>query len=134
MPAKLLSLIAFALAAAAPVTSANSPLQSAAQVIERHPPIYPETAIENGIEGLVLLQLEIEENGRPKNIELQDQNVNPMLAEAAIDTVSQWTFRPALLNGEPVSSQLTVPVRFQLLEPQRTHRGSVFDRTAPWIR
>ncbi len=38
----------------------------------------------------------------------------PMLDEAAVDAVQQWTFTPTLLNGQPVALIMTVTVNFTL--------------------
>jgi protein TonB len=37
-----------------------------------------------------------------------------MLAQAALDAVRNWRYRPYLLNGEPVEVQTTVNVTFTL--------------------
>jgi protein TonB len=37
-----------------------------------------------------------------------------LLAQAAIDAVSQWRYRPYVLNGEPVDVQTQVTVNFIL--------------------
>ena len=37
-----------------------------------------------------------------------------LLQRAALDAVSQWRYRPDLLNGEPVEVETTVNVRFSL--------------------
>ena len=39
---------------------------------------------------------------------------HPMLLRAAIDAVSQWRYRPYLLNGEPVEVDTTITVNFTL--------------------
>jgi protein TonB len=36
----------------------------------------------------------------------------PLLAQAAIDAVRQWVYRPTLLNGVPVEVATTVEVNF----------------------
>ena len=50
---------------------------------------------------------------------MQDVQVasgHPMLAFAALDAVRQWTYRPTLLNGEPVEVVSVVDVNFTLKE------------------
>jgi protein TonB len=37
-----------------------------------------------------------------------------MLQQAALDAVSQWRYRPYLLNGQPVDVETTVNVIFTL--------------------
>ena len=39
---------------------------------------------------------------------------HPMLLRAAIDAVSQWRYRPYLLNGEPVEVETQITVNFTL--------------------
>jgi hypothetical protein len=41
-------------------------------------------------------------------------NVEEEFETSAIAAVRQWTFSPALVNGEPVSATVTVPVEFGL--------------------
>jgi len=41
-------------------------------------------------------------------------DVNPGLAKAALDAVSQWIYSPTLLNGQPVETLTTVTVTFEL--------------------
>ncbi|SPF48391.1 hypothetical protein SBA4_3900001 [Candidatus Sulfopaludibacter sp. SbA4] len=40
--------------------------------------------------------------------------VDPRLAKAALDAVSQWQYQPALLNGEPVETITTITLDFKL--------------------
>ena len=51
-------------------------------------------------------------DGRVKEVSLLDGE--PALAQAAIDAVRQWVYRPTLLNGEPVEVRTTVDVDFTL--------------------
>ena len=37
---------------------------------------------------------------------------HPLLREAALGAVRQWTYKPAMLNGEPVESRTQVRVNF----------------------
>jgi protein TonB len=39
---------------------------------------------------------------------------HPMLASAAIDAVSQWRYRPYVLNNEPVEVETQITVNFSL--------------------
>jgi TonB family protein len=75
-------------------------------------PVYPEEAKANGIQGLVILQVLIDIDGRV--VDAQILRGHPLLNEAAIDAVTQWEFTPTLLNGDPVQVQLTVTINFTL--------------------
>jgi len=54
----------------------------------------------------------ISTDGTIKNLTLVSGH--PMLVPAAIAAVSQWRYRPYLLNGEPVEVESTINVSFIL--------------------
>lgn len=39
---------------------------------------------------------------------------HPMLSPAAIEAVSQWRYRPYILNGEPIEVETQITVNFTL--------------------
>jgi protein TonB len=39
---------------------------------------------------------------------------HPLLRQAAIDAVSQWVYRPTILNGQPVEVEAPIDVIFNL--------------------
>ena len=39
---------------------------------------------------------------------------NPLLVDAAVNAVKQWTYRPTYLNGKPVQVLTDVDVKFTL--------------------
>jgi outer membrane biosynthesis protein TonB len=41
-------------------------------------------------------------------------DIDPDLARAAVEAVSQWRFRPTLLNGQPIGVVSTIAVRYTL--------------------
>ena len=79
----------------------------------RHvPPIYPQIARANGVQGIVILEAVISETGRVRDVRVLRSI--PLLDNAAIDAVRQWQFTPTLLNGQPVPIVMTVTVSFEL--------------------
>jgi len=74
--------------------------------------IYPEEAKAAGIEGVVVMQITIGEDGSVTNAVVV-RSV-PMLDEAAIESVLQWQYQPTLLNGMPVEVEMFVTVSFTL--------------------
>ncbi|MBI2222958.1 MAG: energy transducer TonB [Acidobacteria bacterium] len=75
-------------------------------------PLYPEAARQARIEGVVILEILIDEGGR-----VQDARVLrsvALLDEAALDAVKQWRFSPSILDDQPVKVVLTVEVNFAL--------------------
>ena len=41
---------------------------------------------------------------------------HPLLRQAALDAVSQWVYRPTILNGQPVEVEAPIDVIFTLHE------------------
>jgi protein TonB len=75
-------------------------------------PIYPPLALEARVQGPVVLECVIGEDGRVSEVAVRSGH--PLLDSAAIDAVRQWTYTPTLLNGVRVSVVLTVTVDFRL--------------------
>ena len=75
---------------------------------------YPEEAAKQGIQGRVMVQFIIDEQGNvtePKVI----QGADPLLDQAAIDLISgspQWT--PGRQRDVPVKVSMTIPINFAL--------------------
>jgi periplasmic protein TonB len=49
-------------------------------------------------------------------LSLRVMSGHPWLAQAALDAVRQWVYRPTLLNGEPVEVLTQIDVNFKLAE------------------
>lgn len=80
------------------------------------PPDYPIAARRRGIEGLVLLSVEVSPSGRAASIRIAESSGSRLLDEAAQRAVEQWRFSPARHAGLPVASFVEIPVRFRLLQ------------------
>ena len=77
-------------------------------------PVYPPKARAKKIQGRVLLIVVIDESGKVED-DIQVVDSIPMLDQAAIDAVHQWTFSPARDDGgNPVRVWLQVGVPFSL--------------------
>jgi len=75
-------------------------------------PVYPAAAKEQGIEGVVILELLINETGAVQEVKVL-RSV-PLLDESAIEAVLQWVYTPTLLNGQPVKVFYNITVAFSL--------------------
>ncbi len=75
--------------------------------------VYPEEALEKGIEGTVLLTVFVDESGNPLKIEFE-KSVHPLIDEAALEAVYKTKFIAGRKDGKPVASELMVPVQFKL--------------------
>lgn len=84
------------------------------KLIRRMEPAYPALARQVHLQGVVVIDAIIDEQG---NItEMKVVSGPPLLIQAAIDAVRQWKYQPTYLNEQPVSVQLNVIVNFRLSE------------------
>jgi protein TonB len=79
------------------------------------PPAYPRDALRLRAEGTVLLQVLVDSDGRPLEVQVQSSSGNRSLDEAARKHVlKRWSFRPAMQDGRAVQAIGLVPVAFAL--------------------
>lgn len=77
-------------------------------------PAYPLIAKAAHKEGVIVLQATISTTGTIENLRVVSGD--PMLRQAALDAVSNWRYRPYLLNGQPVEVETTVNVIFKMTQ------------------
>ena len=82
------------------------------QLISSVPPAYPQLARSQRISGDVKIDALIDENGRVTSMKVVGGPV--LLHQAAMDSLHQWKYRPATLDGKAVSMHLVVTVQFRL--------------------
>ncbi len=78
-------------------------------------PVYPEDARKRRIEGLVIMGVRTDRDGRIARVRIL-RSV-PGLDEAAETAVKQWVYAPVIVKGKPSPAVFTVTVRFQLDGP-----------------
>ncbi|MBI2226587.1 MAG: energy transducer TonB [Betaproteobacteria bacterium] len=88
-----------------------------ARYLHNPPPPYPWQARRMGIEGRVVLQVEILQNGNTGRIEIRQSSGHELLDQAAITAVGGWRFDPARIAGAPITAWADVPISFRLTEP-----------------
>lgn len=86
---------------------------AAGMLMKRVPPTYPFTAKARRIQGTVILAAVIGKDGKLRDLEVLSSPA-PVLAEAALDAVKHWEYRPYLLNGAPVEVESLINVVFSL--------------------
>jgi len=77
-------------------------------------PVYPGTALSNGVEGLVRLSVLVGLSGAAEQIEVKASSGAVELDAAAVQAVRQWRFSPAAQSGAALASWFEIPVRFTL--------------------
>ena len=75
-------------------------------------PKYPAEAGRARIEGTVVLLAVIGKDGAVEDVRVEKGL--PVLAQAAIEAVKQWRYRPYVLNGEPVEVDSQITINFTL--------------------
>jgi protein TonB len=83
-------------------------------VVHRVDPEYSEEARKARYSGVVIVYMEIDQTGRPRNLKIV-KGVGLGLDEKAIEAVSQWRFKPGLKDGRPVVWSGEVECAFHLL-------------------
>lgn len=82
-----------------------------ARLIRSVPPVYPALAKSTRVSGDVLVDALIDATGDVKSAKVISGPA--LLQQAAIDTVRQWKYEPARLDGQAVAMHLSVTVRFR---------------------
>ena len=77
-------------------------------------PAYPPIARKLGLEGIVLLRVDVNAKGAPEKIAIAQTSGATLLDEAAMKAVQAWTFVPARRGDTPIAHPVEVPIRFQL--------------------
>ena len=75
-------------------------------------PVYPQDAKDAKIQGAVVLRAVIGKDGVVEN--LQVVSGPEKLRRPSLDAVRQWTYKPYLLNGQPVEVDTTITVTYSL--------------------
>lgn len=66
-------------------------------------PVYPPRALARGIEGWVILEFTITEQGTVKDLRVVDSKPkNKIFHNAALEAASRWKYKPRIIAGEPV--------------------------------
>ena len=85
---------------------------SAPEVLHRVEPVYPKDAVAARVEGVVVVEATVDEQGNV--IAVKVLRSIGSLDQAAIDAVSQWRYSPLRVNNQPAQFVLTVNVTFRL--------------------
>lgn len=92
-------------------------IRVAARVVEANlihdvPPQYPPEAGRERIEGTVVLLAVIGTDGAVKDVQVESGP--ELLAQAAMEAVKQWRYKPYLLNGVPVEIYSRITINFTM--------------------
>jgi protein TonB len=90
-----------------------SPAQLSADIAP--PPPYPTMAKRRGIDGLVMLRILVDSQGRPQEGRIETSSGSNLLDQAALKFVLRhWHFHAAMQDGVAVPAYALVPIEFVL--------------------
>ena len=98
---------------AAPVIADTEP-DYKASYLNNPPPAYPMVARRNGLQGRVVLNVEVLADGICGQINIHKSSGYAMLDNAALQTVRTWRFMPARQAGRAVDKWFMIPIQFYL--------------------
>lgn len=86
--------------------------EMAKYIIYKVPPVYPQEAKEERIQGKVVLNAIIGKDGAVENLVVVSGPNE--LQQSALDAVRQWKYKPFLVNGDPTEVKTTINVIYAL--------------------
>ncbi|WP_297927255.1 energy transducer TonB [Metallibacterium sp.] len=99
---------------AAAVKTATHIENRKAQMVHMVPAKYPLRAARRGEQGWVDVEFTVNPDGSVSNVHVTDSKPRYVFDRAAIDAVSRWRFKPALINGRPAAVVLKRQIEFKL--------------------
>jgi|GEM_PF-4829229 len=85
-----------------------------ARLLSSPTPEYPEAARRQGLEGVVHLLLQVNEQGTVDDVQITQGSGHDSLDQAAVDVARNWKFAPARLGNTAIATKVAIPVRFRL--------------------
>lgn len=114
LPAVLAILLLSGLAACDAPPPAPTIPATAVKAVDAPPPEYPLALACDGIGGKVELMITVGPEGTVTRADMQRSSGQAALDDAALEAVRGWTFRAATYNGQPVETQVAVPITFNV--------------------
>ncbi|WP_066098707.1 energy transducer TonB [Xanthomonas massiliensis] len=79
-----------------------------------NPPKYPPSAFRAGIQGEVILIIDVDASGNVTNVSVEKSSRNRDLDRAAMEAARRWKFNAAMVDGKKSAGRVRVPVNFAL--------------------
>lgn len=126
MLSRMLAFILLAFSVLSVCCEAQDVLQVTAREIQQHAdhksfPVYPAIAKAAGVQGTVVFDLQIGKSGKIESMKVVSGP--PMLQQAAIDCVKQWTFHPFMKAGAAVAARGQYSLIFTLASDSAATNG-----------
>jgi len=95
-----------------PASTTEVRLGTPPKLKKRVPPQYPALAFSRKVEGIVILEVKIDTQGKVKAVKVLRSIA--ALDKAAVKAVEQWVYEPVVVEGRPREAVFTVPVDFKI--------------------
>ncbi len=98
-----------------PITKPSDPPKGPTQRVSLMIPFqpkYPRIALKNGVEGTVIVKVEVDKKGTPSKVEIFQSSGSDMLDNAALRAAKKCKFSPAINNGAAVESTAMLYYKF----------------------
>ncbi|OWQ56887.1 energy transducer TonB [Stenotrophomonas maltophilia] len=96
----------------APATSIEASVDISSKAM--NPPRYPPAAFRAGIQGEVILIIDVDASGNVTNVTVEKSSRNRDLDRAAMEAARKWRFNAAESGGKKTAGRVRVPVNFAL--------------------
>lgn len=83
------------------------------EILHQVQPRYSELARRAGVQGTVIVEAVIDEQGQVTNVRVL-RGLPMNLDRAAVEAIQQWRFKPAMMGGHPVKIYYTLTVNFTI--------------------
>jgi protein TonB len=78
------------------------------------PPRYPAQARRRNQQGVVMIEVRLDEHGTQRELKLLRSSGVDSLDQAALDAVAVWRFQAEVRDGQKVPSRVQIPIQFAL--------------------
>jgi len=99
------------------------------KITKKVAPVYPEKALKARVQGVVLLNVLIDEKGIPGKVEVATGH--PLLREAAISAVKEWRWDPYVIEGTARPVVISTTIRFRLDNSKETESTEEHEEQKP---
>ena len=91
----------------------NSVFEQVKMFMKKMPPVYPQAAKKQRIQGAVVLGVTIGADGKIRDLEVLGSS-SPLFSKSASDYVKNWEFRTFTFNGQPVEVETRIVIHYTM--------------------
>ncbi|MDD5218919.1 MAG: TonB family protein [Candidatus Omnitrophica bacterium] len=89
-------------------------LSTAPILLKKPALVYPRIARQKGWQGIVVLKVDVDENGLPSEVQVKESSGHSVLDKAAYESAKKTRFLPVRILGRAYPASVTLPIRFVL--------------------